>query len=326
MISLSMMYAGDLDRVGTTSGAQLLIPVGARSIALGGAPLGDVKGAEAIFWNPAGISYSAKSELMFNNMQYIADIDVNYLGVVFNGGGIGECALHIKSLSFGDIEETTEQEPDGTGITYSPAFIVSGFSYSRLLTDRISAGVTAKIVYESIMQTSASAFALDLGVQYSFGSNLRLGVAMKNVGSKMQYNGRNLERTYNIQSSNINTDEGFFRGVPLASDIPSLFSFGLIYHININEMNTFALSASFSNFNEASDQAYGGVEYGFKEMFYLRGGYNYELQADNQIFGASFGAGLQFPLGNFNFVMDYAFRQLTDYFDSNNIFTIKLMF
>lgn len=327
LCALSTVYAGDMARVGTTSGTQLLIPVGARSLAMGGAVLGAVNGAEAMYWNPAGIAYSQKSEVLFNNMSYIADINVNYLALVFNGKSLGAFGLDIKSLGFGDIEETTELQPDGTGNTYSPSFVVVGLSYSRLLTDRITAGVTGKVIHESVMQTTASTFAFDLGVQYTFGNNIKVGVVMKNVGGKLQYSGKNLERTFEIQSTSLITDVGYFSGVPLASDIPSVFSFGVSYVANINEDNALLFNGAFANHNAGSDIAIGGLEYGFKDFFFLRGGYEYQTQSqDDQIFGASFGAGLKYPLGGFTFVLDYAFRQLTDYFDSNNIFTIKLMF
>lgn len=327
LFSLGIVYGGDLSRSGTTSGSQLMIPVGARSIAMGGAALGLVDGAEAMYWNPAGIASSQKSEVLFNNMSYIADIDVNYIALVFNGKGLGAFGLDIKSLSFGEIDETTESQPDGTGNTYSPSFITAGFSYSRLLTDRITAGVTAKVIYESIMQTSASTFAFDLGVQYTFISNITLGVVMRNVGGKMKYGGKNLERTEDMPSSSLLTDDGYFSGVALSSDIPSVFSFAASYTANINEDNAVLFSGSFANNNDASDVVFGGLEYGFKDLFFLRGGYGYQTQAsDDQVFGASFGAGLKYPLGSFVFGFDYAFRQLTDYFDSNNIFTIKLMF
>ncbi len=321
----SSLYAGDLNRIGTTSGVQLLVPVGARSIGLGGASLGTVSGAEAIYWNPAGISYSDRSELLVNHMQYIADINMNYLALTYNGRGIGTFGFHLKSFDFGDIEQTTEEQPDGTGVTYSPTFIVAGFSYSRLLTDRIAAGVTAKLVYESVLQTNASTIAFDLGVQYSFSSNLRVGVVMKNVGGKMQYNGANLERQFPLPSTSTQVDDGPFRGVALKSDIPSLFSFGAAYTANINEENVVTASAAFSNFNDSSDQFYGGIEYGFKNFFFLRGGYVYEPQRpQDQIFGATFGFGANVPVGNFDITFDYAFRQVTDFFDSNNIFTIKI--
>jgi len=325
MLCFLILEAGDVSRLGTTSGTQLLIPVGARGLAMGGAPLGIINGAEAIYWNPAGISAAPKSEILFNNMQYIADIDVNYLSLVFNGGNIGAFGLHIKSLSFGAIDETTEELPDGTGNTYSPTFIVTGLSYGRRLTDRITAGVTGKVIYESIMETSASTFALDMGVQYAFGERLYFGVVMKNVGGKMKYNGRNLERRYQIQSSSLITDDGFFRGVPLASDIPSNFSVGISYHMKVNEENGLILNGTFNNANAASDLLSGGLEYEFRNLIFLRGGYGYNLQnSDDNIFGASFGAGIKYPIGNFDFYFDYAYRQLTDYFDANNVFTVKI--
>lgn len=326
MVTWSFLYAGDLDRVGTTSGVQLLVPVGARSIALGGASLSTVSGAEAIYWNPAGIAFANKSEFLVNHMQYIADINLNYLAVTYDGKRIGAFGFHIKSFDFGDIEQTTEEQPDGTGVSYSPTFVVAGLSYSRLLTDRITAGVTLKMIYEGVLQTSASTLAVDIGVQYSFGNNLRVGVVMKNVGGKMQYDGANLERRYPIPSTSLKSDDGPFRGVALKSDIPSLFSFGLAYTANINEENVVVVSAAFSNFNDSSDQLYGGIEYGFKNFFFLRGGYAYEpqLKSADQTFGASFGFGANIPVGNFDITFDYAFRQVTDFFDSNNIFTIKI--
>ena len=44
------------------------------------------------------------------------------------------------------------------------------------------------------------------------------------------------------------------------------------------------------------------------------------------LIGASFGAGINYPVGNFNFQLDYAYRDVTDYFDASNIFTVKLSF
>ncbi len=324
---LSSVFAGDLARLGTTSGSQLLIPVGARSIALGGATLDNVKGAESIYWNPAGIAYSNQSEVLFNNMNWIGDIDVNYIALVFNGGNLGAFGFHIKSLDFGEIEETTEAMPDGTGDTFSPSFIVAGFSYSRLLTDHINVGVTGKLISERVMETGATGFAIDMGVQYRFSNNLRLGVVMKNVGSKMTYNGRNLERNFPIPGTSLQTDEGFFRGATSTSDIPSTFSFGASYTANINEENSLMFTGAFTNQNDASDLIFGGLEYGFKNLFYLRGGYNYEAQSsDDQVFGFAAGAGLEYPLGDFRFQLDYAFWQVTEFFDNMNVFTVKLSF
>ena len=250
---------------------------------------------------------------------------MSYIAATFNGKDIGAFGFSVKSFDFGDIEETTTDFPDGTGNTYSPTFVTAGLSYSRLLIDRISAGVTLKYIYEGIMQTSASAFALDLGIQYSFDRNLKMGVVMKNVGSKMQYDGRNLEQATIFPNATPDADNGYFRGVALESDIPSTFSFGVSYLVDIDESSLVNLSGTFVNQNDASDQFFGGLEYGYDNLIFLRGGYVYDANsADNQLFGASFGGGIIYSIGEFDLHVDYAYRQLLDYFDANHVFTLKI--
>ena len=70
--------------------------------------------------------------------------------------------------------------------------------------------------------------------RFSFDRNLKLGVVMKNIGSKMQYDGRNLEFATQFPNSTPDADNGYFRGVALESDIPSTFSFGATYLVDIN--------------------------------------------------------------------------------------------
>jgi hypothetical protein len=119
-------------RIGTNAASELLIPVGARYIAMGGASLAMVKGVEAIFWNPAGLAradYTASAT--FSRMTYIADMNLNYVAVAAKFGGLGSIGFSIKALDIGDILVTTEEFPDGTGATFSPQFIVGALTYSR---------------------------------------------------------------------------------------------------------------------------------------------------------------------------------------------------
>ena len=46
--------AGSGNRTGTGGASQLLIPVGARDLAMGGSTISTTYGIEALFWNPAG--------------------------------------------------------------------------------------------------------------------------------------------------------------------------------------------------------------------------------------------------------------------------------
>ena len=47
--------AANQSRVGTAGAQELLIPVGARGIAIGGSSMIFANGVDAIYWNPAGL-------------------------------------------------------------------------------------------------------------------------------------------------------------------------------------------------------------------------------------------------------------------------------
>src|SRR3990172_6421962 len=131
------------ERTGTSAASELLIPVGARYIAMGGAPIATVQGVDAIFWNPAGVARSNyNADAVFTHMTHIADIGLNYVGVALRFPSLGTFAFSIKAMDIGDIPVTTELEPDGTGGKMAPQFVTAGLTYSRALTDRISVGGT----------------------------------------------------------------------------------------------------------------------------------------------------------------------------------------
>ena len=54
--SATVALAGNKDKIAGAGAQELLIPVGSRGIAVGGAFNAIVTGNEAIFWNPAGLA------------------------------------------------------------------------------------------------------------------------------------------------------------------------------------------------------------------------------------------------------------------------------
>ncbi len=325
--------AGNTNRTGTAGAQELLIPVGARGIALGGSNIAFSTGADAIFWNPAGVARSSfGTEAYFSHMSYFAGIGVDYgaLGVTF--GSIGTFAASFKSIAFGNIAVTTEENPDGTGATYSPTFIVAGLTYSKQLTDRISVGANFNFVSETIISTSATGFAMDAGVQYSglLVPELKLGVVIKNLGPNMAFSGPNLLRQ--------GTTVGDIRGtqwysVDAASfELPSQMQVGLAYDRQLGDMNRLTVFGNFTNNNYSSDLYNVGVEYAFNNLIFVRGGYNYAPQAPkdqtgqtSQLYDFALGAGINYNLGAFNFTFDYAYQHAV-MLSSNNVFTVKLGF
>jgi opacity protein-like surface antigen len=322
------IYAGDVARKGTTGAEQVLIPVGARGIATGGAFLANITGLESIFYNPAGLDIYPQTEAMFSYVNYLADINISYFAIGTSLGDIGSIGLDLKTFDFGDIPVTTETFPDGTGETYSPSFLTIGFTYSKVLTDRISIGTNMKIISESIENTNATGFALDAGVQYRFSDALMIGAAVKNIGSDMSYSGQDLSSRTVIPGSIPGSSTGSYEVLTEGFQIPSFFQLSMSYALNINEQNNLMFAGAYTANNSFEDIANLGMEYGFMNNFFLRGGYNFLVENTSEyIYGLTFGAGLDYKIGGeVGFVFDYAFRDVKDFPSANHVFTVKLNF
>jgi len=322
------IYAGDVARKGTTGAEQVLIPVGARGIATGGAFLANITGLESIYYNPAGLDVYPQTEAMFSYVNYLADINISYFAIGTTLGDIGSIGFDLKSFDFGDIPVTTENFPDGTGETYSPSFLTIGFTYSKVLTDRISIGTNLKLISENIQNTNATGFALDAGVQYRFSEALMIGAAVKNIGSDMNYSGQDLADRTGIPGSIPGSSSGSYEIITEGFQIPSFFQLSLTYALNVNEQNNLLFAGAYTANNSFEDIANLGLEYGFMNNFFVRGGYNFLVQnASEYIYGFTFGAGLDYKIGGeVGFAFDYAFRDVKDFPSANHVFTIKLSF
>lgn len=329
---LGVVYAGDVDRVGTASGVQVQIPVGARNIAMGGADLGTAKSIEAIYWNPAGLSMmEGRTEAMFSNMSYIADIGVTYFAVGLNAGKLGNIAASVKNINFGEILQTSIDDPDGdAGTLFSPTFATVGLTWAKVLTNSINFGITTKIIYESIPRASASAVGFDLGLQYRnlvSVEGLCLGLAIKNLGTDMVYSGSALL----TEGRDLGSSYDDFRSIPIEeSQLPSSIE------ISLSKMMTFGgnsllVSGNFVNNNVENDNVILGAEFKLMDMIFLRGGYRSVLaetgnnDMGTSVFGMALGGGIQYQLGNANLRFDYSYRP-TEYFQGNNVFSVAVGF
>jgi hypothetical protein len=316
--------AGDDTRVGTNAGEGLMIPVGARSIAMAGAVGSDVTGLESIFYNPAGLAASKSNvEFMFSNMSYIANIGVNYFAAGVRAGSVGWLALNIKSIDIGTIQTTTINDPDGlSGATFRPSLIDAGLTISRAMSDKIFFGLTARVVSEKISAETATGYSVDLGLQYKTPVGVNFGIALKNLGGTMSYTGSELEQKLVSQNG---TAYNFLLQAE-AYQLPTVLEMDLSYATKFDEKNKFVVSGAFVNNNFAADEYKIGAEYGFNNLLFFRGGYSLSAgTSDSYIYGADFGAGINYRLGNLNVQIDYAYQSVK-YFSANQVFTVKLGF
>jgi hypothetical protein len=202
------------------------------------------------------------------------------------------------------------------------------------LTDRIAVGVTAKLISESLNRASASGFAFDFGVQYrDLGniSGLSIGVVAKNIGGTMKFDGAGLLRQ--AEAQDVTRPSSPFKVEASSDELPSTIELGVGYTANLGEKSKLNLVSLFQNNNFDDDELKFGVEYDFNNLFFLRGGYNFAPESPNDatgaedayVFGLAIGGGFHYDLGGVDLSLDYAWRDV-NFFDANNIFTIRLGF
>lgn len=327
--SATASIAGNKDKIAGAGAQELLIPVGSRGIAVGGAFNAIVSGNEAMYWNPAGLAASeATAEATFCNLQWIADTQVNYFAVSSKFGRLGSFGLSAKVFDIGEIQETTEFETEGTGINFSPNIITLALTFSRQMTDRIFFGANLKLISESFMRTTASGVAFDFGVQYVSNYGVRLGLTLNNFGSMMKFEGEDLQRTVNLPYVEAGTQSVDLRLEAQKFELPSTFEIGVAYDYRVTDDHIVTVATNYRNQNYGMDEIAGGFEYGFNDMFFLRGGYANmpEGTTDENIFGFTAGAGLKYNITQASTIMfDYAFRE-AKWFDANQWFTVSLSF
>jgi hypothetical protein len=321
-------FAGGGKRTGTGGAAELLIPVGPRGIAMAGANLSTSTGIEALFWNPAGVSLMQNNaDVMFSHMSYFADIGVEYGAIAANFEGFGVVSFSIKTLGVGDILITTTANPDGTGQTFSPTFIVAGLSYSRQLTEAISVGFTTNFISETMADVSATGVAFDVGVMYNNLADingLSLGVVVKNLGPEMKFSGGGLFQEGQI--NDVNRPPTFYTVETAGFELPSNFQLGLGYSPVLDETNSLQFSGIYQNNNFSGDEYKVGGEYGYNDLFFVRAGYQLAPQvSDDYLYGFTAGVGIDYVVEGFGFKVDYAYRQV-EFFDANHVFALTLGF
>lgn len=321
------------NRIGSAAATELLIPVGARDMAMGGSSIAISEGVEAIHWNPAGLALlSTSAEGLFSSMSYIADINLNYFAVGVSFGRKGVVGLSARSLDFGDILLTTNDDPEGeAGRTFAPSFITVGVSYGLKFTDRVNAGATIKVISEKMGRAYGSGFAVDLGVQYhglAGVPGLNVGIVMKNFGPQFRFGGSGLLRR--ATSSEGRRPEQHYLSDAASYDLPSVAEIGVTYARSLGENLNLIANSTFVNNSLALDSYRFGGEVGFSmERVCLFGRGGIELaqtgDIDEFIFGPTLGFGLSYEAVGINFMLDYAWRQV-EYFNDNSVISLKFGF
>jgi hypothetical protein len=336
VFNMQIANAGNDNLSGQAGATELLINPWARSSGWGGSNSASVHGLEAMYLNVAGVAFTQKTEVVFANTDYLqgSGIRINAFGFTQRVGESGVIGLGIMSMTFGDIPITTTAQPEGGLGTFSPNFMNIGLSYAKAFSNSIFAGVTAKLISESIPNLTANGFALDAGIQYVTGigkdkngkkksDNLKFGISLKNVGPAMNFGGDGLSFKTNPASTIYNNSGGAGSATYTSTveqraqsfELPSLVNIGVTYDLKLAQDHRLSIAGNFSSNSYTNDQYMLGMEYGFKSYLMLRGGFVYENGIFNQstrltVFtGPTAGVTFELPLGNGRtFGIDYAYR------------------
>lgn len=287
------------------SGAQFLeIPLGAATAGMGGVAAGLVKDASSMFYNPAGLAAVKGYDIHFSYLKMFDMFDINGAGVGYSLGESGVLGVSLISVSSDKVEITTEKEPNGTGRFYDAQDLAMGLTYSRFLTDRFSAGLSVKYIYQRIWNEVADGIAFDIGTQYRLDfNNFTIAMAMTNFGPDLRFDGPDLNVVF---SRDENYPLSRLAPASLKTDpyaLPLHFRVGIAMDLYQQDFFKVRGGIDATHPNDNSERIHAGAEFSFYDRLYLRGGYKYNYD-DEQ---AALGAGFSFFLGEALLRFDYAY-------------------
>ena len=313
------------EKVGTTSFQFLKVMTGARGTALGEAYSSVVANSDAVFFNPAGLTSVTNIDISADYLDWFLDISHMSFAAAYHLPEIGTIGLQGTFTDVGEIRETTVAElnfdDDGiyrgyTGRILNPTAMVLGISYARRLTDKFSFGITAKYAREDLVVESTDNIMFDAGLTYETGfKSLKVSAVIRHFGPEVRY-----YDNVNIRIDSTTTQKYRGKSYPL----PQTFNIGIAGYIMSADENLFlhsdnqSLLIAFDMVQPRDyDQQYNvGIEYGFENILFLRGGY--KLNYDEESF--SLGVGVNYS----NYRIDYAFSDFGDYLDSVHRFSFGL--
>lgn len=338
-------FAGNRDRIGQSGASELLLNPWGQSTGVFGVNTANVKGLDALKTNIAGLSYVEKTDIGVSHTRYLSGsgVGINNLAIGQRLGNFGVVGVNVMAMGFGEIPVTTYDQPEGGEGNFSPQFFNIELGFAKEFSNSIRAGAAVTFISEQVINVSASGMAFEAGVQYTTGKrdNFHFGITLRNLGSSMRFDGNGFT---------INTEAPIARGQSLNQkfptekfEMPTYLNFGAAYDFYLDEnrlknaedkpKHRATVMASFTSNSFQNDYLGLGVEYGFREMFMVRGAFRYENDImDSETTGTFYtglacGATIQQRLGDKGprMAIDYSFRPTSRPNNGVHAFSLRFM-
>ncbi len=323
VITLILLLSSNLFAQGSGNkyaGEFLAIGVGGRPLGMGGAFVSMVNDVTAGYWNPGALSrinypqFALMHDERFGNL-----VNYDYGAVAIPWGKNVSFGLSVIRLGVDDVPNTNSAWIDlnnngffdqGDRLDYSKirlfnaadwAFIAT---YSKMQSEKFSYGVNLKVINRSIDDGNAWGFGLDVGAIYFVKPNFRIGVNIQDVTTTLL--------AWNTGRKELITPTAKVGG---SYDI-EIFKTGRITPaVDFDVRFENRKFASLAHVGPVSFDMHAGLEYGFKNLFSIRAGYNDVKQL-------TFGAGVKLPKLN----IDYSFAKFDKTDQLGNTHRISVMF
>ncbi len=174
----------------------LVFPVGAQAVGMGQTATAAAGRGEAAFWNPAGLATLTDDEFALHSATLVAGRS-NVLGAYFPSRGIGVIGGAVYLVDYGDLDRTDQN--GNTIARIAPRNFEFMASYATNLGSSFFFGISYKLVEfrvdcrgdcRDFPAGTGATHALDFGGQFNVGAgpggSLRIGIALRNVGFRLQ--------------------------------------------------------------------------------------------------------------------------------------------
>jgi|TARA_B100000809_G_scaffold28136_1_gene24428 hypothetical protein len=293
---------------------------------------------DALSYNPATAATLTGANSIIHHSDYFVGMSFDYMSFAYNMPAIGTISMGLLGLLSGDIEETTELEPLGTGRTFTANDFAGFLSFARSMTDKFSGGGTIKYVMQNIDKLTASGIVFDMGAIYKVGlfHDLTIGFSIRNFGGDMNYEGENLQEKIKLSDNIFEEEDVRIEVVSDKYSLPISFDLGSSVTIPVRGKDKLISSVAVHNIADQAEFLSIGLEYNLGELMYfvlghgnLNGMFNnnateLELNGNMRGFTGGFGVNLR-PVFNTRSWLSYSFED-HKYFAPIHSFEITLTF
>ena len=328
-VSITPRPANPPTRQGTRGANFLQNWIGARGSAMSGAVGSLIEGPTALYWNPAGAAATESFSVAASRHDLYADLDIaqSFVGLTIPSLG-GVLGLSLNSLNSGDLDRTTEGAPLGdpiSGREFEWSSTAIGLSYARRLTDRLDVGLTGKYVTEGITDANLDWVAIDVGTQFRTGIyGFTIGGTIANLGPSSRAAGAAVKRNLDPIGNDAVNQFTRVNLQTIETDLPTMFRLSVGSDVlgraesllgqRFGSAHSVVADLSFSDAIDTDLQFAGGIEYGFRNLVFLRGGkrfFNDDRAIENAgTFGLSGGFGVRLPFAGRSARFDYAYTSV----------------